>query len=780
MVRDVLTGYHGKGKEQWRTLVNDEYINNQDRPAKFRLPKIGLQMLKPAVAKKQRSAAEQRVDTMKKHALITHRALIESNITGEKVDIGIVTGQYGDVSYALFEERDKKRDAQKAVFRQFLVDNVESQLTITDEYPLDVGCVVLDAMHFLLRIPRLPTMKTFADVAEYFFDQFVKPHLTRRSVSAVHVVFDDIDKDPGYKHLLQRDRDKAVSGGRDDALAYNIELATPLPKKSIWTQFCNSRARKRELVKFLCKHVGRIGLDKLGGGDARPARGIGKVKSIITAGGIENGKANKTSGSASGSRGWTVTEEIVDTYQSEQFEADQTIFLHALKSGSAEVLVVSFDTDAFFMGMLAQSQLEGLSLKKIHLQMKPHSPVEIVKFADLNRVVGRGFPILDGASTEEQTTSVRVRTLVSVFVLFGCDYVSRFQSLPHKTVWELLVNNLRFVLGMDGQEIVEGGTWIGSLTDWQGEPAFFGSFCRLVAVAYHKNAQSYFRDRGGATIVGVFDHAANLTREPEQTEEATRQLEQMNLACDDEHEIRDAAIPVSPHLRRFLSLVREATIERSAVKPEEVMPTIGALYAHFLRAKGVFERFEGWKDPNFQHADINTRGLRDVKDSSTGSRIRIEFRHDTFETRFKLEGMVQTYVKGCNCKGGCRSAKCGCVKKGRKCGPRCHTNISREEMGTICANIPVREGDGDGDGGDGGAGDGDGDAGAILCGECNMPLSHADDGCDVCSAPRRLPTEEGEEDEEDEDEEEGGEQEADELSDEEEDLTVIAPGNRWD
>lgn len=196
-----------------------------------------------------------------------------------------------------------------------------------------------------------------------------------------------------------------------------------------------------------------------------------------------------------------------------------------------------------------------------------------------------------------------------------------------------------------------------------------------------------------------------------------------------------------------------------------------ALYAHFLRAKGVFERFEGWKDPNFQHADINTRGLREVKDSPTGSRIRIEFRHDTFETRFKLEGMVQTYVKGCDCKGGCRSAKCGCFKKGRKCGPRCHTSISREEMVQFCANIPVREGDGDG---------GAGENIPILCGECDTPLSHADDGCDLCSAPRQLPTEEGEADEEDEDDEEGGEREADELSEEEEDLTLIAPGNRWD
>ena len=115
VVSDVLSGYHGKGKEQWRTLVCDEYINNQGRPAKFKLPKIGLQMLKPAVPKKQRSAAEQRVDTMKKHALITQRALIESNITGEKVDIGIVTGQYGDVSYALFEERQKTGRSKSGV-----------------------------------------------------------------------------------------------------------------------------------------------------------------------------------------------------------------------------------------------------------------------------------------------------------------------------------------------------------------------------------------------------------------------------------------------------------------------------------------------------------------------------------------------------------------------------------------------------------------------------------------------------------------------------------------
>jgi hypothetical protein len=40
--------------------------------------------------------------------------------------------------------------------------------------------------------------------------------------------------------------------------------------------------------------------------------------------------------------------------------------------------------------------------------------------------------------------------------------------------------------------------------------------------------------------------------------------------------------------------------------------------------------------------------------------------------------------------------------------------------------------------------------------------------------------EDGESGEEDGDDEAGGEQEADELSDEEEDRTVIAPGNRWD
>ena len=52
---------------------------------------------------------------------------------------------------------------------------------------------------------------------------------------------------------------------------------------------------------------------------------------------------------------------------------------------------------------------------------------------------------------------------------------------------------------------------------------------------------------------------------------------------------------------------------------------------------------------------------------------------DTEENMLKVRDRVRLLMKGCGCKSGCRTLRCGCRRKGKACGPGCRcTNCENQ------------------------------------------------------------------------------------------------------
>ena len=48
-----------------------------------------------------------------------------------------------------------------------------------------------------------------------------------------------------------------------------------------------------------------------------------------------------------------------------------------------------------------------------------------------------------------------------------------------------------------------------------------------------------------------------------------------------------------------------------------------------------------------------------------------KIQYDTDEQVLIVKQRVSKFTKGCKCKSGCRTKRCGCIKQGLQCGPGC-------------------------------------------------------------------------------------------------------------
>ena len=71
------------------------------------------------------------------------------------------------------------------------------------------------------------------------------------------------------------------------------------------------------------------------------------------------------------------------------------------------------------------------------------------------------------------------------------------------------------------------------------------------------------------------------------------------------------------------------------------------------------------------------------------------FDWDSKEVQQTVQKTIEFLMKGCSCKKGCTSHRCGCVKNSRQCGPSCHCqncqNASQPSSDQYQSNAKVLE-----------------------------------------------------------------------------------------
>ena len=111
---------------------------------------------------------------------------------------------------------------------------------------------------------------------------------------------------------------------------------------------------------------------------------------------------------------------------------------------------------------------------------------------------------------------------------------------------------------------------------------------------------------------------------------------------------------------------------------EERVPSYTALWRHWLRSCYVCKL---WENSPLSNVYDNLPRPEDSGWISEGDgRYQIDW--EAPEVAAKIKSNIDFLLKGCNCKKGCTSKKCGCRKKSNYCGPGC------ECQG--CSNLPVQ------------------------------------------------------------------------------------------
>lgn len=137
---------------------------------------------------------------------------------------------------------------------------------------------------------------------------------------------------------------------------------------------------------------------------------------------------------------------------------------------------------------------------------------------------------------------------------------------------------------------------------------------------------------------------------------------------------------------------------------DEMIPSFESLIFHWLRSCWILHL---WQQAQLNHkklAPLHGYGWTRDKDG------KLKIHWDTDENRQKVNKRVDLLMKGCSCKSGCTSNRCGCRKNYETCGPGCrcvncqnteenqqaereaemevmHYNALRDDIGDIMHNI---------------------------------------------------------------------------------------------
>ena len=320
-------------------------------------------------------------------------------------------------------------------------------------------------------------------------------------------------------------------------------------------------------------------------------------------------------------------------YLSNASEADTRIWRHATQTWANRVLIYSPDTDVYNIGLGLID--EHISKREYIVQINvPHASEK--RFVHLNNLHLALQRDTDLATVPRRHLG---GILQSIYISTGCDYISFFKGMGKATILNVFFQYADFICGPRLH---------GSLHDTANTKQSFLSFLRLIGCCYFKKHLSAF--------VSLFN-----------CETPVQLYNSLNpsLPCEERHEL-------------WLKNISKTVSDR-ILHEEERVPSQTALWRHWLRSCWVSSM---WRNSPLHDLYSN---LPQPEDSGWFRQPDGSYCIDweAKEVLARLERNIDFLLKGCGCRKGCKSKKCGCRKKDIYCGPAC------ECQG--CCNIPVQQ-----------------------------------------------------------------------------------------
>ena len=489
------------------------------------------------------------------------------------------------------------------------------QPVIVSNYPpgWQPQCVIMEGM-FMINSAPLGSHKTFRDYSKFLAERFIAPHFARPSTSEVHLLFDN----PGRLKMTlkcfeqeRRDESASISPGH---VCHSFEENAKLPRK--WrTDLLHCRQCKRKLVEFLGTHL-----------LVNIRSHLSENQRFYIGGCFPEPQSDTT---------WFVEGETLPAqpdplFASNAEETDTRVWLHARKTACTQILILSPDTDVYFIGLPLQCTQE----KSIVIQISQFFSRELRLLNASN--------LLTALRNDPNVAGIEPNTLAKVFQLLyvttGCDYVSFFFSLGKTTFMKTFFQHAQFITGQ--LPYTSGTLSDTSLVHERYEQGFL-SFLRLVGTTYYKKNAIAFESCSPESHFKSFQDKAST----------------------------ESQLQVHSN---WLEDIRQAVWDRITVE-NEVLPSVEALWRHWKRSCWVLDMWDQADQNPIEVKDISSYGWI-VQDDAIG----IDW--DSAENMAKIEQRVWLLTKGCKCKTGCKRLNCGCKKRGNHCSEGCTCQH--------CSNMP--------------------------------------------------------------------------------------------
>ena len=231
-----------------------------------------------------------------------------------------------------------------------------------------------------------------------------------------------------------------------------------------------------------------------------------------------------------------------NSHSNQHGEADYAIWHHCIQTPSNNVLIVSSDADTWVygLGVYESGQLSG---KQVYVQRGNTDSFIHIKATTLIR----NHSILS-------KISYPVLSLVALYVLTGCDYVSSFYHCTKTKFLETLLDNIGFICP-DGHflKMEMGEFQYISETSW----------IRLVTAVYFSKHKTFFRSK-------PISHVYSICKHPD-SEEAQRLLNSTTTLRTPLYKWHDFIRKVCYHMPKV-----------SKVHELKLLPSIKALILHSI------------------------------------------------------------------------------------------------------------------------------------------------------------------------------------------------------
>ena len=306
-------------------------------------------------------------------------------------------------------------------------------------------------------------------------------------------------------------------------------------------------------------------------------------------------------------------------YYSNALEADMRIWTHVIHTEQQQVLVYSPDTDVYNIGLTITTDKE--CIVQVNL---PHTAE--TKYVHLHNLT---LALLSDPDLGSIPRNELNPVLQMLYICSGCDYISYFVGYGKAAFFNVFYQHATFISGNAEQ---------GLLCDYSSGKQHNGflAFLRLIGTLYFKKYYSVF-----VSVKGF---------------ETPRQM----------FNSLPTNLPLPKQHQQWYQQIRCVVSERITTE-EERMPSHTALWRHWLRSCWIAQMWQNSpKSDIFQNLPPPENcGWK--KNSSDQYVIDWECP----EIQSQVQHTINFLLKGCTCKRGCQTSRCGCRKQGNRCGPGC-------------------------------------------------------------------------------------------------------------